>query len=72
MKIEQTLWFNEMSSTRPIGIVIGSDEVTGEKKAFIGTGDGISASGDAKHITEWGTKLKKHMIKEIYNQMIIP
>ena len=57
MKIIDAIWFTEMGSQRPIGIVIGEDEHTGKKKAYIGTAFGNDKGADAAHIAATGAKL---------------
>ena len=59
MKIETTIWFTQMVEPSTIGIVIGTDEVTGEKKAYIGTGKGFDEDQDAKHISVTGARVTK-------------
>lgn len=56
MKIIDAIWFMEMGSLQPIGIVIGRDNVTGEAKAYIGSGAGLDETADAQHIAEIGAK----------------
>ena len=47
MKQLDTIWFSGLET---IGIVIGEDEITGERKAYIGTGKGYSEEADIQHI----------------------
>lgn len=57
MKITDTLWFSPGNiATLPIiiGIVLGVDEVTGEKKAYIGNVVPTTPENDIKHIAEYG------------------
>lgn len=65
MKIINAIWFTEMGKTEPIGIIIGQDEITKEKKAYIGTGEGDDEGVDAGHIAECGAKFTHQMAKEI-------
>jgi hypothetical protein len=65
MKIKETFWFTEMGSTRPIGIVIGVDERTGEPKAYIGTAFGSHEGEDVQHIASKGAKLSPSTAKLI-------
>ena len=51
MKLLDVVWFN---GERLIGMVVGEDEVTGEKKAYIGIGAGGSEAHDSQHILERG------------------
>ncbi len=52
MKVLETLWFT--GSTGCIGIVVIEEDVTGERKAYIGVGSGISEKADQEHIIAWG------------------
>ena len=57
MKIEKKVWFTTKDGM--IGIVLGTDELTKEKKAYIGIipiGEDTTEDKDAKRINEWGTK----------------
>jgi hypothetical protein len=54
MKIIATHWFTEMGGC--LGIVVGEDEITGERKAYIGSGDGFSENADAQKILQRGGK----------------
>jgi len=55
MKVIDTIWFTGMNGC--VGIVIGEDENTGERKAFIGTANGRNENADAEAITAWGIRL---------------
>ena len=48
MKILKTTWFSTAKGT--IGIVLGEDSVTKEKKAYIGIGDGENPNVDSLYI----------------------
>lgn len=56
MKILNAIWFSELGSARPIGIVLGFNEATKEYTAYIGTSNGVSEELDAKHIAMHGAK----------------
>ena len=64
MKIIDTIWFTEMGGVNPIGIVVIETKV-GERKAYIGTGTGISEDNDARRIAEMGAKLPTEMLIRI-------
>lgn len=64
MRITRTFWFTQ-SGGPCIGIVIGEDENTGEKKAYVGTADGIDEELDAKSISRYGGKLNEHTVQQI-------
>ena len=54
MKVLETLWFTNTQGC--IGIVVGEEDVTGDKKAYIGIGNGASEKEDTEAILAWGTK----------------
>ena len=65
MKILDAIWFTQMDSTKCIGIILGVDDITGEEKAFIGIGKGVSEEDDVTHISEWGSKFPKEIASRI-------
>jgi len=73
MKIIDSFWFTNPTTTTAIypppfgtvGIVIGEDETTGERKAYIGTAQGFEQKADEKRILEWGTELGAGRIEEL-------
>lgn len=62
MRIQSSAWFTPAqpaawsdSGHRPcIGVVVGKDEITGNEKAYIGYGFGISRERDGQYILEHG------------------
>lgn len=70
MKIIDVKWFTEGFSNRAIGIVLVLDEVTGEHKAYLGTGDGLDEDADAKHISEWGAKVHISQLDDVLDWML--
>ena len=69
MKIVDAIWFTEMSSIRPIGIVISVDEQTGNTKAYIGTAIGNDEGVDALHIVTTGATLHPRIVKNIFQRL---
>lgn len=57
MKNINVTWFAQMAANGIIGIVTCEDEITGEKKAYIGVGEGRDESEDIEHILNTGAKL---------------
>lgn len=55
MKVIETIWFTNNDGC--IGIVIGEDDVTGDRKAYIGPASGADEKGDTGKILAWGNKL---------------
>lgn len=70
MKILNTLWFTEMGSPRPIGIVFGVDEVTGKHKAYIGTCSGMNEKLDADYIAQHGAKFPFESAKLLWDSKL--
>ncbi len=54
MKVIETLWFTNINGV--IGIVIGEEDVTGDRKAYIGPAPGTDEKEDAEQIIAWGNK----------------
>lgn len=55
MKITETLWFTGANSL--VGIVLGEDGITGERKAYIGAHYGRDEASDSKLIAEYGARI---------------
>lgn len=56
MKVLADYWFNDMRGGI-VGIVVGEDEVTGERKAYIGAVKGHNQENDRQSILDGGQKL---------------
>jgi len=54
MKVIETLWFTNRDGC--IGIVIIEEDVTGDRKAYIGPGSGHNQKADTEQIMAWGNK----------------
>ena len=54
MKVIDTLWFTTSDGT--IGIVTIEEDITGDRKAYIGTASGNDEKEDIDHILAWGNK----------------
>lgn len=67
MKITGSFWFTSFDMVGCVGIVFGEDEVTGAKKAYIGTEPGGDQQSDERRIAEHGAKLTEEMAENIYN-----
>ena len=68
----ETIWFNEMGQPSPIGIVIAIDNVTGIKKAYIGTGSGRYEDMDTRRIMEGGAKFHYEIAARIADKLADP
>ncbi len=67
MRIKQPYWFTGLFGT--IGIVTGEDEVTGKKKAYIGTAPGFDEDADSQHIAKTGSPVVPRQIAEILEDL---
>lgn len=66
MKIINSIWFTQMGREYLlIGIVVGRDEITKQKKLYIGVSCGLDQKADEKYIAETGAKLTKGMLAEL-------
>ena len=64
MKIIDAIWFTEMGSSKPIGIVFGETNI-GEREAYIGTGEGFNQILDSIKIAKTGAKFHHTMLAQI-------
>ena len=55
MKTIDATWFTTLNGT--IGIVVAENEVTGERKAYIGIASGLCEKVDTEHIKQYVSKL---------------
>jgi len=65
MKIIDSVWITSLSLIGCIGIVIGEDEETGKRKAYVGLGYGLSEQADSEKIARDGGKLTAEMAAHI-------
>lgn len=65
MEIKQAIWFTPGGQSQCIGIVIGEDEKTHEKKAYIGLGQGHDEQSDIRHILDWGAKVSREILEQM-------
>jgi len=65
MKIIDSVWITSLSLIGCIGIVIGEDEETGKRKAYVGLGYGLSEQANAEKIARDGGKLTAEMAARI-------
>lgn|GEM_PF-2466512 len=76
MKTIDSFWFTNSTTVAlgpppfgTVGIVVGEDEHTGERKVYIGTAQGFEQKADEEHILEWGTEFKAERI-EVLMQLL--
>lgn len=63
MDIKQVYWFSHMSGM--IGIVVGQDKVTGQRKGYIGAAPGFDEDEDTKIVAERGSPVNSKILTEI-------
>ena len=63
MKIIHDIWFNNMLGV--VGIVVGEDENTGERKAYVGMATGYDLQDDIKLVAEVGGKFPLARAEEL-------
>ncbi len=69
MKVIDTVWFTQMTSSVQIGIVKGIDEITGKTKFYIGTGIGKDLHNekmDIKLITNYGSPFRPEQLTKFF------
>ncbi len=69
MKIEKTVWFSGFNIPGLIGIVMGVDEVTGKKKAYMGFGGGFNEKFDEKVIATSGSPVNVAVLQEVIDYL---
>jgi hypothetical protein len=63
MKIQNAIWFSN-NRLGCIGIVYGTDDF-GNRKAYIGIGDGMDEGIDVDKIAKNGAKIYPNMLQEV-------
>jgi len=61
----QSIWFIPIGLIGQIGIVMGEDERTGKRKAYIGIGYGLSEQRDEQRIIQTGARFPAEMFERI-------
>lgn len=70
MKVLRSFWFSHMGETGTIGIVVGEDELTKERKAYLGTVSGNSEQMDTALILARGSPLSQETLQDILQLLI--
>jgi len=52
VKVIETLWFNSFAGT--VGIVVGEEDITKDRKAYIGAASGLDEKAGTDHIVSFG------------------
>ena len=68
MKILDSIWFTEMGSYKPIGIVAVQTEYDGIKY-YIGTGYGVDRDLDEQKIAKKGARFHPSYIAELFHAL---
>jgi len=66
MKIIHSEWF---TGSNVIGIVVGEDYVTEDRKAYIGIGVGVDEEDDEKLIATMGVPVSKESLQKIIDKL---
>lgn len=63
--------FNQLNSPVEfcIGVVVVEDEITHERKGYIGIGNGIDEKADIRRVLDWGSPIIPRIIEEITADM---
>lgn len=70
MKEIKTFWFTNVSGV--IGIVVGEDEVTKKRKAYIGVASGAGVQADTDYIKSFGSPVSLAVLREMAALMVKP
>jgi len=68
MKVLHSYWFSDMSGGH-MGIVVGEDERTKERKAYIGIAGGHNQEDDIAAIAARGQKVSPAILEEILGKL---
>ena len=63
MKVIDTLWFTNNKGT--VGIVILEEDITGDRKAYIGVVPGGDEKADTEAIIDWGNPFSLNTAQRI-------
>jgi len=64
MELLETLWFTNRDGC--IGIVVVEEDVTGDRKAYIGPVSGTNEKADTEQILAWGNKFSLDTTERIH------
>ena len=68
MKVLADYWFSDMYGDT-VGIVVAEDEVTKERKAYIGVGAGFNQEADKESILDGGQKLPISFLRSLLQDL---
>ncbi len=69
MKILYRTWFSPMGNPGIIGLVVVENEITRERKAYIGQASGYDQVADEEYISKTGAKFTKAILAELTKQL---
>jgi len=69
MKIEKSVWFSGFNIPGYIGIVMGVEDTTGRKKAYMGFGTGSNEKFDEMGIAACGSPVSAAVLQEVVNYL---
>lgn len=64
MKIIDTFW---MTGKGTVGLVACENDM-GERKFYIGTGEGFNKEFDSQNIADWGLRVNKEMFDRFFDR----
>lgn len=70
MKVIEKLWFTNNQGT--IAIIIIEEDITRDRKAYIGIGKGKNEESDTQNIIAWGNKFSLEMAKYLVRSLTLP
>lgn len=60
-KVIDSVWFNTPQGS--FGLVVGEDEMTGERKLYAGVVSGLDEKTDEQQILAWGNKVSVSILE---------
>ncbi|GAJ07330.1 unnamed protein product [marine sediment metagenome] len=70
MKEIKTFWFTNVTGV--IGLFVGEDEVTGERKAYIGVASGRNEQADTEYVKTHGSPVSLAFLQDMMALMRKP
>ncbi len=58
MNVLEAIWFTTRKAGT-VGVIVAEDEVTKERKVYVGQASGLDETTDAQWILDWGVRLKQ-------------
>lgn len=67
-KIKSVNWFTQGQEPHTLGIVVIENEI-GERKAYVGSGEGYDEGIDAELIADHGARVHPQMLRDILREV---